>query len=469
MTDTTPHIRRIAPAGSLMQQLEVIVESDVMWGLAEQLEAFHHSRGSSGPRRQYTLMDILVTSAAARLYLSDRAAIQQLSDHKTWRRLRDAAAAAFPNDPSRRLSPRAPSRQQMYRARRSCFSGDALEVLKRGLRAAAVRTAAALGAFDPSAGTWTRPDRSQCIVGDMTWMPVSDTHGKTGLESRYLGSGELGRGPRRVHGRELVMLSCRGSNDNERFILDAEFVEGGVNGTDRNDADRAASMLHRLLDEHSDTLQPGLRGFVYDMAMTSKTSDQVLDMGILPITKVPRSPGGEHQSVNFGTLPFTGADGTQHDHAVVAVNGAPAVVLTDSDGDEVIVPLRRQQIRWANNRSRHVAYGHYAMPDTPLVPTHLRGAWTVIRLNSLDNETASRKRRTRALRAIPEGDADFGRLYGIRENVESIGADIKSNAARLRGSRNSELQILVYQMLSIARAIAARHTHGKARLARRAA
>ena len=155
---------------------------------------------------------------------------------------------------------------------------------------------------------------------------------KKGLESRVLGFGDLGKGTRRVSGRELVLLSCRGSSGNERIVLDAEFGEGGVNGTGRNDADRAAAMLRRLLDDHSDTLQPGLRGFVYDMAMTSKTIDQVLDMGVLPITKVPRSPGGGHQSVNLGTLPFTGADGTQHDHAAVTVNGAPSVVLPDSDG-----------------------------------------------------------------------------------------------------------------------------------------
>ena len=459
MTNTTPHIRRIAPAGSLMQQLEAIVESDVVWGLAEQLEAFHQSRGTSY-RHQYTLMDILVTSAAAQLCGSDRAAIRLVKDPSTWRRLCDAAAAV-PNDSFRRLSPRAPSRSQLYRARQNHFSGDALNVLKRGLRAAAVRTAADLRAFDPSAGTWTRPDESQCVVGDATWIPVSDSHGK-GPRNRYVSAGESGNGPRPAVGRELVVLSCRDSDGSEPIVLDADLGEGAVSGTGCNDADRAAAMLRRLLEEHSDTLRPGLRGLVYDMAMTSKAFDQVLDMGVLPITKVPRSPGGGHQSVNLGTCLFTGADGTQHDHEVVTINGAPAVVLTDSGGEETIVPLCRQQIRWENSRSRHVAYGHYAMPDTPPVPTHLRGASTVIRINSLDNETASRKRRTRALRAIPEGDADFGRLYDTRENVESIFADIKRGAGRLRGSRDSDFQIVVCQMLSIARAIAARHTHGKA-------
>ena len=230
MTNTTPHIRRIAPAGSLMQQLEAIVESDVVWGLAEQLEAFHQSRGTSY-RHQYTLMDILVTSAAAQLCGGDRAAIRLVNDPSMWGRLRDAAAAAaFPDDLFRRLSPRAPSRYQLYRARQNHFSGDALDVLKRGMRAAAVRTAADLVAFDPSAGTWTDPDESQCVVGDATWIPVSDSHGK-GPNKRYFSAGELGKGLRPAVGRELVVLSCRGSSGGEPIILDAELGEGGMSGT----------------------------------------------------------------------------------------------------------------------------------------------------------------------------------------------------------------------------------------------
>ena len=101
------------------------------------------------------------------------------------------------------------------------------------------------------------------------------------------------------------------------------------------------------------------------------------------------------------------------------------------------------------------------MPDTPPVPTHLRGASTVIRLNSLDNEAGSSTLRTRALRAIPEGDADFDRLYGIREDVESAFADLKNGAGRLRGSRNHGFQIVVYQMLNIVKALAARRNRGE--------
>lgn len=461
MTDKAPHKRRIAPAASLLQQLEMIVESDVVWSLAEQLEAFHRSGGHAGRRHQYTFMDILVTSAAAQLCGSDSEAIRLVNDPSTWRRLRNAAAAAFPSDSSRRLSPRAPSRNQLHSARRNFLSGDALDVLKQGVRAAAVRAAADLGAFDPSAGTWADPDESQCVVGDATWIPVSAPHGKEGSKKPYLSAGDSGRAPRPAAGRELVVLSCRGSNGSGPVMLDADLGAGveGVPGL--NNADRAVAMLRRLLEEHGDTLRPGLRGLVYDAAMTSDAVDQVLEMGVLPITRVPGSPGGGHQRVNLGTCLFIGADGTRHDHDVVTINGAPAVVLTDSGGDETTVPLRLKQVRWGIRRSRRVAYGHYEMPDTPSVPAHLREASTVIRFNSLDDEAVAGKRRTRGLRAIPEGDADFDRLYGTREDVESSLADIRGGAGRLRGLRDIDFQVVVCQMLSIVRAIAGRRTHRK--------
>ena len=606
MTDTTPHIRRIDPAGSLMQQLEVIVESDVMWGLAEQLEAFHQSRGSSGPRRQYTLMDILVTSVAAQLCGSDRAAIRQLNDPNVWGRLCDAAAAV-PDDSSRRLSPRAPSRYQLYRARQNHFSGDALEVLKRGMRAAAVRTAADLGAFDPSAGTWTRPDESQFVVGDTTWIPVSDHQGKVNgeqaLESlvaceatwrpielvaarhgishrglmdaivmevarsltgtrkeaeQYLGDLRHWRALRRAAGRafpndpqrrlsptapsryrhdqtrqryltgealddlkrevrreavlaairvgmfdpakgtathpdatqliagdhtliptatnpyrtvapigrdrgyQLVVISC-GTNHAERILLDAEVADADE-CEGRSDADRAVAMLAQLLDENGDVLRDGLKGFTYDMALASANLDTLLGMCVLPIAKVPRVTGGEIRRGVIGVHRFTAADASTHDLEVGAVNGAPVVEFTNHSGVFTTVALNRRRIFWAHGNQQAIAYGRYEIPaDAADVPAHLCGATTEIRLNSieLDARGTPDTRRTRLLRPIPETDADFDRLYGIRENAESIFADLKSGAVRFRGSRDISLQVLVYQMLSIAKALAADHNHHK--------
>ena len=63
----------------------------------------------------------------------------------------------------------------------------------------------------------------------------------------------------------------------------------------------------------------------------------------------------------------------------------PPTTLTNHNPPATIgCGLNPNPIRREESDTPH--YGHYAMPDTPPVPTHLRGASTVIRLNSLDNE-----------------------------------------------------------------------------------
>ncbi len=169
------------PRRSTLQQLKHFVACEPIWALVEKLEAFHNTatpalRGGAGPR--YTLMDIVVMEAATQLYGSGREAERQLSDPQTWGRLRRAGARAFPKDSNRRLSPNAPSRHQHYRARRRYLCGEALTVLKRGLRAEAVSAAVGMGMFDPAAGSCARPHRSQCIVGDMTWIAATSNAGR---------------------------------------------------------------------------------------------------------------------------------------------------------------------------------------------------------------------------------------------------------------------------------------------------
>ena len=140
------------PQQSTLQQLEQVVTCEPIWALIENLEAFHKSADPAlrrGPGRRYTLMDIVVMEAATQLDGSSREAARTLGDPPRWGRLRRAAARAFPNDPKRRLSPNAPSRHQHYQARRRYLCGEALTVLKRGLRAEAVSAAVRSGHVRP--------------------------------------------------------------------------------------------------------------------------------------------------------------------------------------------------------------------------------------------------------------------------------------------------------------------------------
>ena len=367
-----------------MQRLEQIVACEEMWEIVEDLDAFHRAAGTAqkGPRPRYTLMDIFVMEMASCQHSGTRQAVRVLSDPWVWKRLRRAATRAFPNNPSRRLSPQAPSRQQHYRARCRYFRGEALDVLRRSLRTAAVNAVVRGGLFDAASGSWTHPAQSQCVVGDSTWIPAKPRHGRRGVpdsgtvvERFVRSSGDPASARQdRMAGRELVVLTCRGVRG-ERVVLDAEFrsSDDTRNRGHSTGADTAVAMLERLLDDNGELLRPGLRGFVYDMAIDSEGIDKVLDMGIVPITKVPRQAGGQHRRASLGQHTFTARGGTCHNHEVIAVGGSPVVELPGSSGDGTTVLLHRQRIRWDRNLQRSIAYCRYTMPDAPRRPRTSEG------------------------------------------------------------------------------------------------
>lgn len=411
-----------------LEHLEALVASDHAWRAVEHLEALLASGSRrAGPKRRYTLMDVVVTEAAAVLWGSARGAVRNLNDPECWERLRRAAAEAFPNS-RRRLSQDAPSRQQLYRALQSAFRGEALDMFMRHARAESVAAATRMGMFDPTRGGWTHPHASQVLAGDGT---------------RFLG-------------HRLVVLAGRASDGSIVFDAGLAPSDTSSDGVEPTETDQVLAMLRRLLDETGDILQPGLRGLAYDMSMSLGAIDRVLDLGVLPIVKVPKAPGGELRCVNLGKLPFTTVDGATHSLVVKVIDGAPAVAFTDSAGVDQLLRLRRERILWGRGE-RRIAYGRYLVPSELAVPEHLRGASTMIRFNSTPEEVHSGSgRRCHGLRPIPQSDEAFHRIYSVRADAEALCADLRRNRhlKRLQDDR-LKFSITCYQLLLLAVAVAA--------------
>ena len=249
---------------SHLQQLEDLVASEFLWDLIEKFEEFHNTRRPTrrrGRKRGYNLMDIQILETGTHLYDNPSDVQRNLrNDRKNWKRLRRTAKKAFPNNKSRRLSKTAPSRHQVYRACRDYFSGDALAEFRRWYRRTAVQIAKDIGIFDPKAGSWTHPHKSQSMVGDMTWMrgatqfhrdkPFIPGTGKARRFDPHADYHHTSDGkPTKVPGRELVMLSCRTGYGNERIPTDAEFMPRKKSPLrkGRNEADQSLDMLERLL------------------------------------------------------------------------------------------------------------------------------------------------------------------------------------------------------------------------------
>ena len=481
------HIPPVPDKDSDLQRLEHLLRLDEVWEMIEKLDEFHKQRQEKlklyggrrrGAKRQYELMDILLVVVALPCFDNADDTLRNLSDPKTWKRLRKAVRRAYPkngnpNKSHRRLSKAAPSRSQVFRARRDYFSGEALEQLKRWYRQTAVKIAKEMGLFDPAAGSWTHPDRTQSIVGDMTWIGAATQfhrdqpfHPTTGKPRRFDPYADyhhtIDGGWTKIPGRELVVLSVRTGYGNERILLDADFMprKGCPSRKGRNDADHAIDRLRRLVDENPDELRGGaVKVFIFDMAMDAEGFDDVLNMRIVPMAKTPRKKNGKYRSGNLGPHEFTTSDGTTVTYDLKTLNGSTWVMLPDGYGNEAGVPLRRKHAYWGVEGTRSVLYGGVEIPDHPRVLDHHTGATTTVRMNSTVEEVNGNphRRRTKSLRPIPEADPDF-KLFGGREDIESTFSDLKR---KTRGRLNSiredfyELQILAYMMLRLSRSVTA--------------
>ncbi|MEI8392878.1 MAG: hypothetical protein WCG40_10305, partial [Actinomycetes bacterium] len=109
-------------------------------------------------------------------------------------------------------------------------------------------------------------------------------------------------------------------------------------------------------------------------------------------------------------------------------------------------PLERVRTK----RTKCAMYGHWRIPELDAVSAHLHGLSTWIRQSSTDDERANNKRRTRALRTIPPTDTDWRRLFGGREDTESMHNHMKEKwfgrRVRAVGLERRELQLRGYQI-----------------------
>ena len=171
---------------------------------------------------------------------------------------------------------------------------------------------------------------------------------------------------------------------------------------------------------------------------------------------------GKYRHDNLGPHKFTTPSGRTETHDVKTCNGSVWVLLPNSRGKEVAVPLRRVHFYWGTEgKERSIAYCEVAIPHHPDVPTSLRGATTIVRLNSTNEEihNTPHTRRTRSLRPIPEADPDF-KIYGGREDIESLFSDLKRHTRGKLCSIDEDrnlFNIFSYMILRLSRSLNAYH------------
>jgi hypothetical protein len=156
---------------------------------------------------------------------------------------------------------------------------------------------------------------------------------------------------------------------------------------------------------------------------------------------------------------FELTDGTSKSIVVQAVDGTPRIELLIGDEMQSVGLVRVRTTRSRNRTGTYRLYGTWQIPDLPGIPRNLRNATTPIRHNSYRDEIADKTPRTRSLRVIPETDHLFNRLFGLREDSESMHHHLKSRLinrrARSTGVIRQQLNLHAYKALTAIKALIA--------------
>ena len=168
---------------------------------------------------------------------------------------------------------------------------------------------------------------------------------------------------------------------------------------------------------------------------------------------------GRAQSTESSRTEWRTANGTKDVIAVDAIGGAPFIYVT-VEGEHIPIQLEMRKLdREPNRRSGYRIYSRWRIPDRPEVPKQLRGAIGRIRHNSTEDEITTGRRRTRALRPIAPGTDEFHRLFGLREDSESMHHHLKSHLVNRRaqtvGLQRQQLNMHAYQAITAIKALIA--------------
>ena len=428
-----------------------------------------------GPKRKYHEIDILMLVVAPKaMSLSQTKAIRALNDPWMWNRMKQEVKDAWPNHPNRRLAEEAPTECQFYDYIRVYWDEQNADEREGRLEKVCLEAWNDMGGFDSDRPetSITNPDKTQTATGDGSWSGARyqatpeqrDEAAKWGLTLRCEDDADPYHDPdthKTQRGRNIVMSSVHSGHRQERVVV--SFCLG-----DRNETD--ATTFTRMVEEYVTKyphLTRGLRTATYDMAMDSEDADDLLRLGIVPMSKLSRTSKGR-ASANLGMHTFKLASHTKKNPQLaqirlLAYDGPPVMEIVDANGCVHLEPLERTKTQINGEAGRHTVYCSYRVRDSGIVPAHLVGATTRVRLNSKPAEKNAKphRRRTLALRAINEFDPAFDKLFGLRVDSESTFSDYKrhflNGRLRVMGDLGTRRDLAAFQISTLVTALVAHH------------
>jgi len=251
-----------------------------------------------------------------------------------------------------------------------------------------------------------------------------------------------------VQGQNFVAFYVRGDAPHQRVVLAVDRVPAPG-----QEAETAVGIVHKL----HQAIGSGLQAVVYDGAFRGRHLDELMTTcGVVVVNKVHASGKTAARKGRTGAAAGPrwlalgtwehGEDAGRCQHLLAAVDGAVCETGLDEEGKPVVLHrlTRRQVKRPRRNSGRFHFNVGYEVPCE-------RGsflAWVTPHAEPGDADA----RRADAVRVIAEGEPDFDRLYGLRNDAESFNSQLKRtllvDRAMSLGGRRQLLDVLCFGLLN---------------------
>ena len=461
---------------SFNQEGEAIASYRPLFERAEAYLKRESQKSLRGRPRERTAYDHFFFHYFRKLYPSEHKTANEVKDLDNWQRFKRAAELAFPDNPEWRLSKLPPSRTQFrtFMGRHILGNSEELEHLEDDCLDAAIDAALHIGLLDKAKGSFTKPDKTRTAYGDLGFFKGRynasreqavdketgeilrrfdpDGHSHTGNNKKDRGS----------PGHTVCYVGIRNGYPNERVPLILT-----TKPPDVSEGEYIVEQVTKLLTRYPE-MRGGMLGFAYDMGLKPVHVQQLYELGVIPFIKLSLTNTSKVPTFRLRDQEFTQLDGTTTVRDVHFVDGPPCVTFIDGEGDHCYQPLRcikRSRIKNKTATSEELPsyrwYGMWEVPENPLLE-QLVGAKVRIRPDSpLDEIEGNAGKRTNAHRVCPPSDPYFGEVFGVREDAESLFANLKTPLLHRRlpcvGRNRVRADLLGSQGIAVIRALIAWH------------
>lgn len=434
---------RHATAGSALDRVRAIAGDAHVYLIAELIEEANRPIHLSGGRpRHYPDWCLVVFGACIRVFGSASAAARALQDPATWREVLAGAQGVLGDGALTGLSPVGPSRDHwIYFVRRRLTEATLQKALELQ-RDLAVQRAHDVGLLQPPPRRAVGAYRRENVVGidgkvfssPVRTLETERVNRRTGelrpvredpARERYGEGGVEGI----VWGTKFAIASVRSPLANQRVILGIEhFTSKTAGGEGQVFADLANDLAER---------SEGIDAFTVDGAWRGKHLKDVQSSTGRGVITPPRHKAAKRGGITVGRrsyaaqpLPWSPRRAKREEacggHQLWAAAGTLFEQVIDVEGNSTFVELHRHQTKrditvHKDRTETHQFYAKYSLLCPRTTTTH---TWWEPLLPIASDE-ANKFNRCEYLRIVPATSVEHERLYGMRQDTESLNAQLE--------------------------------------------